>query len=289
MPEFKTLKYHVSDSRVATITLARPGKRNAQDTHLLYELNDAFLAASRDSNVKVIILAAEGADFSAGHDLGEVDWQENWANSDRTTGWELTDGKGVEQMLIREKEIYLGFCQQWRRLPKPTIAQVQGRCIAGGLMLVWPCDLIIAADNAKFRDNTLTLGVSGVEYFAHPWEVGPRKAKEMLFTADWLGAEEAHQRGMVNHVVPLDELEDFTRTFAARIASRPMTALRAAKMAVNAAEDAQGRGAAEETAFAYHHLTHAHNREVYGMELDPTAMEAATISTSKLAPNKREK
>jgi enoyl-CoA hydratase len=282
MPEFTFLDYRVTENKVATITLDRAQKRNAQNTQFLYELNDAFLTASRDPLVRVIVLAANGNDFSAGHDLGETDWQANWRAHERVTGWEVTDGTGAEQMLVREKEIYLGFCQRWRRLPKPTIAQVQGRCIAGGLMLVWPCDIIIAADNARFRDNTLTLGVGGVEYFAHPWEVGARKAKEMLFTADWLGAQEALQLGMVNHVVPLDRLEAFTQTLAARIAQKPMLALRAAKTAVNAAEDAQGRRTAEEVAFAWHQLTHAHNRELFEMELDPTAMDASTTSVSKV-------
>ena len=95
---------------------------------------------------------------------------------------------GAEGMMAREEEIYLGFCTRWRQLPKPTIAQVQGKVIAGGLMLVWPCDLVVASEDATFSDPVVAFGVNGGEYFAHPWEVGARKAKEMLFTGEPLTA-----------------------------------------------------------------------------------------------------
>jgi enoyl-CoA hydratase len=105
---------------------------------------------------------------------------------------------------------YLEYAKRWRDIPKPTIAAVQGKCIAAGLMLCWPCDLIVAADNAQFSDPVGLLGIMGVEYRAHTWEFGARKAKEMLFTAGSVSAEEALRSGMVNHVVPLDELRAFT-------------------------------------------------------------------------------
>ena len=171
-----------------------------------------------------------------------------------------------------EKEIYLGFSERWRNIPKPTIAQVQGKVIAGGLMLIWPCDIIIAADNAQFADNTVGMGVNGVEYLAHPWELGPRKAKELLFTSDWIDARDAHRLGMVNHVVPLDELETFTLTLARRIAKKPGFALKLAKESVNAAEDAQGRASAMTTAFALHQLAHSHNMQVHGLPIDPAGV-----------------
>jgi enoyl-CoA hydratase len=140
-------------------------------------------------------------------------------------------------------------------------------------MLAWPCDLIVAAADAAFCDNTVGMGVGGVEYFGHPWELGPRKAKELLFTADWLTAEEAKALGMVNHVVPATDLAGFTLDLAKRIAAKPLFALKLAKEAVNAAEDAQGRAGAMNTAFALHQLAHSHNMQVHGMPVDPSGLQ----------------
>lgn len=139
-------------------------------------------------------------------------------------------------------------------------------------MLVWPCDIIVASEDALFQDNTVALGVNGAEFFAHPWEVGVRRAKEMLFTSDWLDAAEAHRLGMVNHVAPAAQLGDFTLELAARIARKPLFALKLAKESVNAAQDAQGRNAAMQTAFALHQLAHSHNMQVHGMLVDPAGL-----------------
>ena len=147
--------------------------------------------------------------------------------------------------------------------------------IAGGLMLIWPCDLIVAADDAEFLDHTVAMGVGGAEFFAHPWELGVRKAKEFLFTADWIKAEEAHRLGMVNHVVPRAELESFGLAMAERIAQKPLFALKLTKQAVNAAQDAQGRLSAMQTSFALHHLAHAHNMIAHGRLVDPTGLMPA--------------
>jgi enoyl-CoA hydratase len=266
--------------RVARIVLNRPGTRNAQDTRLLYELNDAFDVAARDDDISVIILAANGPHFSAGHDLRESDKIANMSKY-RTVGtWCGFGCAGAESQMAREKEIYLGFSERWRNLPKPTIAQVQGKVIAGGLMLVWPCDIIIAADDAEFADNTVAMGVSGAEFFNHPWELGIRKAKEMLFTSRFVSAAEALDAGMVNHVVPLDALSDYTLEFASLIARQPLFALRLAKEALNAAQDAQGRVNAQQTAFALHQLCHSHNMQVHGQIVD-----AAFTRTKWKAPS----
>ena len=177
--------------------------------------------------------------------------------------------------MAREKEVYLGFSERWRNFAKPTIAAVQGRCIAGGLMLVWPCDIIIAGDDAMFLDNTVNMGVPGAEYFNHPWEMGVRKAKELLFTAGWWSAADAHRMGMVNHVVPPADLQEFTLNMANRIAAQPLFALKLAKEAVNTAQDSQGRVTAMQTSFALHQLAHAHNQQLFGMLIDPTSSAAA--------------
>jgi enoyl-CoA hydratase/carnithine racemase len=269
-----SILYETPAEHVVRIVLNRPESRNAQDTRLLYELNDAFDRAAQDDGVKVIILAAAGPHFSSGHDLregGKIG--EQMAPFDVVGTWCGFGCAGAEGRMAREKEIYLGLSERWRNIPKPTIAQVQGKCISGGLMLAWPCDLIIAAHDAMFSDNTVGMGVGGVEYFGHPWEIGPRKAKELLFTADWLSAQEAHALGMVNHVVPADQLAQFTLELAQRIATKPLFALKLAKEAVNAAEDAQGRAGAMQTAFALHQLAHSHNMLVHGMAVDPSGLQ----------------
>jgi enoyl-CoA hydratase len=140
-------------------------------------------------------------------------------------------------------------------------------------MLVWPCDLVVAADDTQFQDNTLEMGIGGVEYFAHPWELGPRKAKELLFTSDWLSAQDAQRLGMVNHVVPRAELEAATLALAERIAKKSSFALKLAKEAVNGALQAQGRKIAMDNAFNLHQLAHSHNMQVHGLPVDPAFMK----------------
>ncbi|MBX3508479.1 MAG: enoyl-CoA hydratase [Parvibaculum sp.] len=275
MTGFDTLLYENPAPHVARIVLNRPDTRNAQDTKLLYELNGAFDKAAQDNDVKVIILAANGPHFSSGHDLRERDAHAAMKDY-RTVGtWCGFECAGAEAQMAREKEIYIGFSERWRNIPKPTIAEVQGKCIAGGLMLVWPCDIIVAAEDAMFLDNTVAMGVGGAEFFNHPWELGIRKAKELLFTADWLTAADAEKLGMVNHVVPNGALAGFTLALAKKIAEKPLFALKLAKEAVNAAQDAQGRNSAMQTAFALHQLAHSHNMQVHGMLIDPTGISPA--------------
>jgi enoyl-CoA hydratase len=266
---------------VARVVLNRPETRNAQDTRLLYELNDALDEAAHDPEVRVIILAANGKDFSSGHDLrerGHLETQDEF----RPVGTQANyRAAGAEGRMAREEEIYLGFCERWRNIPKPTIAAVQGRCISGGLMLVWPMDLIVAADDAQFSDVVVAMGIVGVEYFMHPWEVGARKAKEMLFTGRPISAEEARMLGMVNQVVPRAELAQRTLDLANEIATKPPFALKSVKQAVNAAQDAQGRHVALQTAFAIHHLNHSHAMEVFGLPVDPTGIHGSVRKAYK--------
>ncbi len=264
---------------VLRITLNRPDTRNAQDTHLLYELNEAFDIAARDDDTKVIILAANGPHFSSGHDLRALNYVEDMAQYDPVGTWCGFSCKGAEGRMAIEKEIYIGFSERWRNIPKVTIAQVQGKVIAGGLMLVWPCDLIVASDDAMFADNTVAMGVCGAEFFNHPWEVGVRKAKEMLFTSEFLEARDALRLGMVNHVVTRDELAEFTLSLANRIAAKPSFALKLAKEAVNAAQDAQGRRVAMQTSFALHQLSHAHNFDQFGMLVDPSGIMSGALKS----------
>lgn len=241
---------------VARVVLARPEKRNAQNPALLYELDAALMAATNEAAVKVIILAADGPDFSSGHDL----------NGGFTVPGEPVagmgghlDASGAAGHYAFECEAYLGLSRRWRDLPKPVLVAVQGRSIAGALMLQWPFDVIVASDEATFADPVTAFGVNGVEYFTHVWEMGHRKAREMLYTGDPITAQEAKALGMVNHVVPLDELQDFVLAMAVKIAARPAFALRLAKESVNRTLDAQGQSVLLESALSLHNLGHAHN------------------------------
>lgn len=260
------------DGAVATLTVARPEKRNAQNLQLLYDLNAAFDRAAADADVKVLVLQADGPDFSSGHDLRDICDIEDFTH---TGTWLNFDKPGAEGYFSREQEIYLGLCWRWRNFPKPTIAAVQGRTIAGGLMLVWVCDLIIASEDAVFSDPTVAMGVNGVELFAHPWELGPRKAKEMLFTGDSIDAETAEKLGMVNHIVPGSELRSYTSDLAHRIATKPSFALKLAKMCVNQAQEQQGYWNALQSAMSAHHLAHTHNLVMFGGREDPSGFPKA--------------
>lgn len=266
------IRYEAPAPGVARVVLARPDKRNAQDKAMLYALDDAYARAVRDPAVKVIVLAADGPDFSSGHDLGDTATMDDIETRGLLGGF---DAPGAAGYFAVEQEIYRELCLRWRELPKPTIAQVQGRVIAGGLMLVWPCDLIVAADDATFADPVVAFGVNGHEYFTHAWELGPRLAKEMLFTGRALTADEALRAGMINKVVPRDELEAATLALATTVATRPAFGLQLAKRAVNHSLDAQGLRLAIDAAFAMHHLAHAHNVAVHGAIVDPAG--AATI------------
>jgi enoyl-CoA hydratase len=277
MKNVETIRYETPAPHVARIVLNRPETRNAQDTGLLYELNDAFDRAARDDEIKVIILAAHGPHFSSGHDLREENTHQKMLDYETVGTWCGFTCAGAEAQMAREKEIYLGFSERWRNIPKPTIAAVQGKCVAGGLMLIWPCDIIIASDDAQFSDPVVSFGVCGVEFFAHPWELGPRKAKEMLFTSDWISAEQARQLGMVSQVVPLERLPEAALQMAQKIAKKSLFALKLTKEAVNAAEDAQGRVGAMQTSFALHQLAHTHWLKLYGMLIDPSGLPAETV------------
>ena len=277
------IQYDTSRPGIARIVLDRADTRNAQDTAFLYALNEAFDRAAHDDDIKVIVLSANGPHFSSGHDLREVDGHGNMRKHETVTTWGGFGKPGAEAQYAREQEIYVGFCERWRNIPKPTMALVHGKVIAGGLMLVWPLDLVIASEDAEFLDHTVSMGVGGAEFFAHPWELGVRKAKEFLFTADWLSAAEAHRLGMVNHVVPRAELESFGLAMADRIAQKPLFALRLTKQAINAAQDAQGRLSAMQTSFALHHLAHAHNMLAHGSLVDPTGVMAAVKKGPKAA------
>lgn len=248
---------------VAHVTMNRPDYRNAQNSAMTYALDDAFYRAAEDNEVKVIVLGGAGKHFSAGHDIGTPERDVDVSFTRRAgLWWDHTDKEGAESRYARESEVYLGMCKRWRELPKPTIAKVQGACIAGGLMLAWVCDLIVASDDAFFADPVVRMGIPGVEYFAHPWVMGPRAAKEFLYLGERVPAERAQQLGMINRVVPRDDLDAEVDAIAERIAEQPRLGLSLTKRAVNQAEDLMGLQSGLDSVFGLHHLAHAHNAEV---------------------------
>jgi len=253
------VKYEVRGA-VAIVTMDREEYRNAQNAKMTYALDRAFNQAIQDDAVKVIVLAGQGKHFSAGHDIGSPgrDIHKSFERV-ATNWWEHEDKAGPEAIYVREQELYLGMCRRWRETPKPTIAMVQGACVAGALMLAWTCDLIIASDDAFFADPVVKMGIPGVEYFAHPYVMNPRQAKEFLFLGEKMSAERAQQIGMINRVVPRSELESATLEIAGRIAEMPRFGLALTKKAINQAEDRMGLRDTMDSTFALHHLAHAHN------------------------------
>lgn len=252
---------------VALVTMNRPEYHNAQNSRMTYALDAAFRRACDDDDVKVIVLRGAGKHFSAGHDIGTPGRDVN-QTFDRTSLWyDHTNKPGGEFLYAREQEVYLGMCRRWRAMPKPTIAMVQGACIAGGLMLAWVCDLIVASEDSYFADPVVRMGIPGVEYFAHVHELNPRIAKEFLFLGERMPAARAYQMGMLNRVVPRETLEQATLEIAGRIAQMPRLGLQLSKQAVNNAEDLMGKRATMDMAFGLHHFAHAHNELVSGDRL----------------------
>lgn len=254
-PDFIT--YERRDG-VAWIMLDRPQYANAQNAGLLDQLDRAFRAATDDLEVKVIVLGGNGKHFSAGHDLGTPD-DDSDQTRDRKAIWHDHVGlKGAERQYVLEQDLYLGLCRRWQDIPKPTIAMVQGACIAGGLMLAWVCDLIVASDDAYFQDPVVQMGIPGVEYFAHAFELPPRIAREFLYLGQKMPADRAYQYGMVNRVVARDRLAAEVEAIALEIAQRPRFGLAMVKQAINLVEDQRGKRSAMDSVFHMHHLAHAH-------------------------------
>jgi enoyl-CoA hydratase len=261
------VRYDVRD-RVAVITLNRPEYANAQNSAMTYALDAAFARAVNDDQVAVLVLTGAGKHFCGGHDIGtpERDADQSF-DRQAVLWWDHVGKAGADARYAREMEVYLGMCRRWREIPKPSIAMVHGACIAGGLMLAWVCDLIVAAEDAFFADPVVRMGIPGVEYFAHPWVLGPRFAREVLFTGGRFSAERAYQVGMVSRVVPRASLEPVVFELAGQIAQMPPFGLALAKRAINQCEDLMGMRPGMDAVFGLHHVAHAHNAEVSGHSL----------------------
>jgi enoyl-CoA hydratase len=240
--DFEAIRYE-TDGAVATITLNRPDAANAQSSQMLDELDGALDLADADDAVRVVVVAGEGKHFSAGHDLKEI--------LEGTTEWarmrDTPEGK-----LRHEQIMYWDKCVRLRDFRKPTIAAVQGVCAAAGLMLASMCDLIVAADDARFSNPVARMTGVGVELLIEPWELGPRKAKEFLLCAETIDAADAERLGLVNQVVPRSELAAATREMADKVALvEPVTA-QAIKETINHMLDLQG----QRESWRYHFMVH---------------------------------
>ena len=245
---FQTVIYEV-DGPVATITMNRPEVANAQSSELIDELDAAFDQADADDDVRVVVLAARGKHFSSGHDLKTMLGQ---AEADQWSAMrETPEGK-----FRHEEVMYYGRCRKIHDFRKPTIAAVQGSCVAAGLMLACMCDLIVAADNAIFQNPVLRMTGAGVELLVEPWELGIRKAKEFLWTGEKIDAQEAWRLGLVNRVVPTEELPARVKELAERIALVPATTAQVTKRSINYTANLMGQSASWEYHFMAHHWMH---------------------------------
>jgi enoyl-CoA hydratase len=252
----------IDGGAIVRIMLNRPRQRNAQHRGMLVELDDAFRAAEADDRVRVVILGGLGPVFSSGHDVGSQQAVAEMQPGESQHPTWRQDGatrSGAERLYLQEWHYFFQNTKRWRDLRKITIAQVHGKVISAGLMLAWACDLIVAADNTEFTDVVgLRLGMCGVEYFAHPWEFGPRKTKELLLTGDSMDAEEAHRLGMVSKLYPEAELAERTVEFARRISALPTVTALLVKESVNQTVDNMGFHNALNACFTLHELNHAH-------------------------------
>jgi enoyl-CoA hydratase len=268
MSDYAYLTYSaIDDGRIVRIMLNRPEFRNAQNRGMLVELDQALLRAEADDQVRVVILGGNGPMFSSGHDLGSavrVEEREPGPNqhvSHKTNGGTRV---GAEQRMLQEWHYFFNNTRRWRDLRKITIAEVHGKVYAAALMLAWSCDLIVAAEGTTFADVVgARLGMCGVEYFAHPWEFGLRKTKELMLTGDSVDAEEAYQLGMVSKVFTREELTERTEEFARRIAATPTMAALLIKESVNQTQDNMGFHNALHACFTLHQLNHSHWAEVH--------------------------
>lgn len=231
---------------VRRIELNRPNERNAQSQALLQELDDAFQEAEIDPEVRVVVLTGVGRHFSGGHDLKEAQEKRSYFS--------------VEQRWAYEEKYYFNYCMRIREFSKPTIAEVQGACIAAGFMVANMCDLIIASEDAFFSDPVVhSIGAAAVEILIHPWVLGLRKSKEFLFAGGRIGAFEAERIGLVNKVVPAEELTAETLKLANRIAEAPPFGIKLTKRSLNRTADMMGLRSSLEAHFDTHQLSHFTN------------------------------
>ncbi len=238
MPDHRFILYEVAN-HIARITLNRPQYRNGQATELLIELDQAILAAGADTDVRVIVLTGAGDHFSAGHDLGTPDEQAYRAANPMEPG--------MRGFFDRTWRLYVDMHLRWRNVPTPMIAAVQGYCIFGGWMIASTADIVYAADDAMFLGSLF-------QYFSIPWDIHPRRAKEMLFQGKFINGVQAKELGLVNRVLPRADLFDAVMEYARDVAQNDPMQMRLVKLAINQVQDQQGFTAAIQGSHAHYML-----------------------------------
>jgi enoyl-CoA hydratase len=207
----------------AWLTLNRPEKLNAINGSMVAGLRTAFGRTLEDDEVKVVVLTGAGRAFSAGYDLTEeVDRPPKGAD-----GWREVLAADVDMTM-----------ELWA-LAKPTIAAVRGWCLAGACELAMACDLVVAAEDARFGEPEIRYG-SGPVTLLMPFVLGQKKTNELLFTGNAVEAAEAERLGLVNRVVPGEQLEEATEELVRQIAPTPLPILRLTKLALVRAYEAMG-------------------------------------------------
>ena len=214
------------DGKVGIVTLNRPKNLNAINEDLRSALAEAFMRADEDPTTSVVVLRAEGRSFCAGYDIsgGEAD-KESWRHD--ALRWHTHLAESLEFEMI-----------PWH-MRKPVIASVQGHALGGGCEIAMFCDLTVAADNALFGEPEIRFSNVGPAIVL-PWLIGYKKARELLYLGDMIDAKEALVLGMINRIVPLDELRAATLRLARRLALIAPEALYAAKLAVSRGAEVAG-------------------------------------------------
>jgi enoyl-CoA hydratase len=227
--------------KVARIIFNRPQYLNAQGYLLLEETDQAFKLAEKDEKCGAIVLSGMGRSFSAGHDIGtkeDLEYRQTQGYSHSLTPDRYRKFEDMRLFFV-EKTL------AWRNSPKPTVAMVHGYCIFGGWMLAAAMDVIFAATDSLFLPGM-------VEYFSIPWDLGPRKAKEILLEHRFITTAEALEYGFVNRAFPADYLEKETLAYADRVADNYLSYpfwSRMIKTSINHMQDAMGFTSEVEAAY----------------------------------------
>ena len=227
------------DGAIFHLVLNRPEKRNALTSDMLLAMQKALQSAEQDPNVRVLVLRAEGPDFCAGFDLSR-----------------LRSDEMPEERMVREEEELYSKALAFRNFPKPTIAAIQGGCIAGGLLFSQMCDLIVASEDAYFYNPLVRMGGVGLEILMEPWDLGIRQAKRYLFTGERIPAAVALKFGMITDIAAPQELASVTADIANKVAAMPPTTIRLLKKSINRTQDTMGMRAALDYHFAMHEFGH---------------------------------
>jgi len=226
---------------LVTITLDRPAKKNAIDARMWIELDRTFAEVAADPNDRALILTGSGGNFSAGADL-----------SGNPSGKGLTGGP--LQPIVQEMRVVGDIIMRLQRMPKPTLAKVDGVAVGVGLGLALACDLVLASDRARFSEIFAKRGLAldGGNSWLLPRRIGLHKAKELAFFADMIDAKQAESMGLVNRVVPAGELDAMAEEWGQRLAAGPTLALGLSKRLLDASSSVTLAQAMEDEARCQH-------------------------------------